>query len=699
MINYKSKVEKIVSESEDIITALEAIGPMYGIPSTNMLEDATIQSIKVVDDHIIAPSGVKPTTKPIMCAIGAVLDHISQRVDEKVNQFQADNIQKGKLEEHIRRDANPAKGTVIGRYEDSNGDEILAYDSGLVDMANTKEAQQKVAELRSQGVLPEYKPTPITASKVPYFTADDDISVEEPKSEIFDDSDKICLSEKIHESAQIIDWIAHYHDTTHLGYDMLQEQGFDFVKPVDSVVLESAKKSKEVKLADIKHMKFDNSHILKAVKLFNAARAEQPEVGRGDFDRRKFINSPNYQKAIKELEAQFDCHITLKWLQNDELYDNAYTEIYDRNYMVYNDITVSKSKGFQLHGLPIAIFVWNDMIDSNMTKKTDQGLFGQFMCSILCHEIFHNIAAALRYANTTFNFTISTAMSLATSTSNAKNRRIIFEKFVKTLSGQGLKLNGIQKKKLVRDLCYISAIAHNKKQLEKIKGKLDTVGESGAANHEIDEYIKLLEKYDKMYTKMKKNHEFAKKHPIAYGILYTVGMLLTFTIVGAIVGIPICLLTADILGKDYDDYMKSVNKEEYYCDLFAASYQLPVAFTLGLNNREYASNQISKDRLQKLTTLERNINEFMQGTYPTLPERNYAGVKVAKTLLDSKTKLDPAIKEYCEWIVANHSNILDTDISTKYSTVTFNPEEANDLDEHIQNLIDNNDIAITEYAN
>ena len=411
MDNYKEKVEKIVSESEDMLTALEAIGPMYGIPATNMLEDSTVTNLKVVNDHIITPSGIKPNSKAIMCAIGAVLDHISQRVDEKINDFQNQAIEKNKLDEHIRRDANPAKGKVIGRYEDSNGDEILAYDSGLVDMANTKEAQQKVAELRNDMKIPMYNPKAMTASKTySYFGDEDDISVEEPKPMKFDNSAVTDLSAITNESADIIDWIAHYHDTTHLGYDMLQEQGFDFVKPTDTFIQEAAKK--ELKSSDIKHMKFDNSHILKAIEYFNKARAEQPNVGNGKWDTRTFINSENYKRAIEELEKQFDCKITMNFVPDNEHPKNydLFTNVW-RGYK--QNVHVSKSKGFQLNGLPVQITIVNNGLDKEMQNSTNIKMFGQFVCAGICHEIFHNIISALRDTRSKFNYTMTSSLALA----------------------------------------------------------------------------------------------------------------------------------------------------------------------------------------------------------------------------------------------------------------------------------------------
>ena len=86
----KNKVEKAVSESGDLISALECVGAMYGIPATNIIADDTATGIRVVNDNIIAPPLEKANgrTRPIMCAIGSVLDYISQRIDDKLNDYQ-----------------------------------------------------------------------------------------------------------------------------------------------------------------------------------------------------------------------------------------------------------------------------------------------------------------------------------------------------------------------------------------------------------------------------------------------------------------------------------------------------------------------------------------------------------------------------------------------------------------------------------
>ena len=162
-------VESTIESSPDLVSALESVGAMYCIPSSKIMADNSLNKIKVVNDCMVAPpiKNCKGNTKAIMCAIGSVLDYISQRVDEKLDEYQHCMIEKGKTEEVVNRASDPNKGTVIGRYVDPNGDEILVYDSGIVDKANTKEANDMVDKLREDMKIPEYNP--ITKQKPEYF--------------------------------------------------------------------------------------------------------------------------------------------------------------------------------------------------------------------------------------------------------------------------------------------------------------------------------------------------------------------------------------------------------------------------------------------------------------------------------------------------------------------------------------------------
>ena len=155
MLN-KEMIEKVINESPDLITALEAVGAMYCIPPSHILQDDTQQSIKVVNDTVIAPNrkNANANTQSIVCAIGSVLDYISQRVDSKLNDFQSNAIEKSKFDTAVAN-GDPNKGKVVKRFETDEGDEIIVYDSGIVDRPMTKSALMKVADLKRNGEIPE----------------------------------------------------------------------------------------------------------------------------------------------------------------------------------------------------------------------------------------------------------------------------------------------------------------------------------------------------------------------------------------------------------------------------------------------------------------------------------------------------------------------------------------------------------------
>jgi hypothetical protein len=171
-----------------------------------------------------------------------------------------------------------------------------------------------------------------------------------------------------------------------------------------------------------------------------------------------------------------------------------------------------------------------------------------------------------------------------------------------------------------------------------------------------------------------------------------------------VVGLPIGLILLGIGGnpseaeyvRQYESYLKNPNKEEYYCDLFAGMYNLPLTFTIGYKKRDFVVNQIPPEQLQRLKDIEGKLYTLVQSKYPTLEERNQAAYTIAKNLLESKAKISKETKEYCSWVVANYSNIEKTDIKTNYRSQSFDPREAEDLDKHVQNLINNNNIALTK---
>lgn len=712
----KNKVEKAVSESGDLISALECVGAMYGIPATNIIADDTATGIRVVNDNIIAPPLEKANgrTRPIMCAIGSVLDYISQRIDDKLNDYQSQNIQQGRIQNSLSH-ANPNKGKVIGRYEDDEGGEILAYNTGLVDMPNTPAGRAKVAELRASKAIPEFDPSQNPMSTTPaYFSEDeDDISSGVDMNAGSDqtagtvDIEPTDVAEEIQESAYHLRMISKLNNTTHLGYDLLRKHGFDYVKPVDSIVMESDNikddkddndKKKKIRVEDIKYMKFDNTEIIKAIEYFNKARDDQDNVRNGKMDLNKFINNPNYEKAINCLNKQFDCRINLRFFETKKgKYENTGTAIYND---LKKKMTISKSKGFQLGGLPIDIETYNHYFENNSPKDIE--LFGQTLVSTICHEIFHNISYVMRNENAKMGMSLAMTLDVASNVSSMKERRIIITNYVDSIEelGGNKVINKLAKKKLIKQLMTLSTVQNNEPLVIDMQKSVGKDAESS------DRYIdNLIKKYKKEIKKVKPS---AKKYilpvvatgasilaaTLAPGSIMFTSAIYGFGTIMGIYTLGNAAADATLLSvkKAYD---KSNLYEEYYCDLFSAMYKLPKFFFVGPSKKKYVTNDFNDEKVNELAKLEKEYYEAIFASYPTDMERTHAGVKIAKQLLEEKD-LDPAIKKYCTWIVDNFSNIEKSDIKEIYNKTTFDPKEADDLDKHLQDLITDNNLVLTE---
>lgn len=724
----------IIKEADSLVTALEDIGAMFGIPKENIICDDTLDDIKVQGDTIIAPS--VPTEgrgNAIMRSISAVLDYISQRIDAKLNKYQGDNIEKGIILDRIENDANPAKGKVIGRRVTDEGDEILIYDSGLVDMPNTDSARALVTQLRASGAIP----TPVTpepTTGIQYFTDEDQIDrdlniptqggsnlndsgagprVDNPNDDFGIPSQTPVgqendMSTNVNESYSMLSLVSKYGNTTHLGYDMMTEMGIKGIQPVD-FLLESGDNKKAILPSEIKHMKFDNTHIMKAVKLFNSVRAEQRDVRGKDINIAKMVNSPNWHKAIQELEKQFDCHLVVHYLKDsDNPHDtDAMTSTVAQGYEYRQNVSVSKSKGFQLNGLPITIYLLNNVLIEN--APTDPSLFGQAVVAILLHEIFHNVMMVFREYNTEFNSMLTTTMIAASLTKNAKVRRKLITNFanaVDAMNPPGEKMNIVQKKIYIKKLLLTCSLREGQESMKLAQELVEN------DDFNLDEYIKAAEKFQHRQEKKITGHGLEIKSLIGLGVGFSLlcGGLAAPTFALTVIGGGLMAgsygayklggLIRGSMRKDYESRKNGdiKNYEEHWADMFATMYNLPVTM-FNVPKTHLVAARMTDDQIKRLHQIEMNWVTLMDDEHPPTTERLAASVKYARQTLDSGIKLNPDVKKYLEWIIANHSRILDVeDIDTIYSKATFDPKTAEDIDLHIGNLISKTNTNITEQS-
>lgn len=706
----KNDVISTINGADNLVTAVESVAAMYCIPSSYIVEDPSADRISVSKGHIVVPSNstAKPSEngKVIVQSIGAVLDYISQRADDKLNQFQAKHIRDGVNKEKIADMIDPSKGKVVASTIDGNGDPIVVYDTGFADMSNTKEAHAAFDKL-------ETKPAEMDNQGYSYFTKEeDDItggtdisggespanapSSAEPDVATNDSTTETNVSADIKVEGFFLDAIGTRGNTRHLGYDIMQEQGFNFVRQCDFFTESAAKKKdRQTTALGIEHMKFDNTKLLKAIKLLNEARAAQ-SGGKGKINLETLINNPKYQEAIDCLNDQFNARLNIRFVKTGDGVNREFTSIYND---IKTHLTISKSKGFQLGGLPIDIFVTNTALDED--APDDKSLFGQHVISVFCHEIFHNIMAVLKSKESQFTAALVETMTIAKDIPSASNRRKIITNFVNTLDEfGGVKINVLTKRAIVKHLTYLSTICHDEQAVREYEAAI-----KNKKVNTIEDQIKNMERRLRK-IKIKTYGPGRYIFPAMWTIAFFIGAAnaeASFPIFAIMFGLSGGNLfgTAIVHAVELDTIKKFKNGtiknyEEHWCDMFAACYNLPVTFFMVGKPRGGAANDYTVEMIKRYDEIEREAMQLLMIKYPTITERNQSAVKYAKKTLESKAKLDPPIKKYLEWIVANYSKTLDTDIDEIYSKGTFDPKTAEDLDKHIEKLIGSANIQVTE---
>jgi hypothetical protein len=213
-----------------------------------------------------------------------------------------------------------------------------------------------------------------------------------------------------------------------------------------------------------------------------------------------------------------------------------------------------------------------------------------------------------------------------------------------------------------------------------------------------------LQSYVSQLNEKKKASEKSRSQGSKSKAMFIIGIVLTCTGILAPIGLILCigaLVKANDGGeyaKQVEAYLNRTNKEEYYADLFAGMYNLPQAFAVGGLGSKLTPNQVDTERLNRLAKLERELGTLVMDPHPSATERSYAGMKIAKALLESKEKLDPSVKKYCEWIVENYSSLEQTNVKEIFSDQLFDPKEAENLDEHLQKIAKGGGVTVTESA-
>lgn len=719
----KAVIEAAIDKSPDLVTALEAVGNIYGVAPTRILADNSLKSIKVQEDMIIAPESknVQGNKENIIRAIATLLDNIGCRIDQKFDNYQMNCIAQNKeLERQQMLDAQnrPTFDSTPSKVYFNDQDDITAgVDTSSQSFGSDTSISTDAPEPKSfgTGISPD-------APEPQSFGNGDSSEPVEPKS--FGSKD-----EDVEEACENIAMEALYdaYGTPYIGTTLFSSMGYNVEKT--SVVQEAATNgSSGITPEDIKYMRFDNSGIVKAVKCFNEVRKNQSEVKEDNsLDYRKIINDPKFKEGVDALSEQFDCVLKLTLENTDEM--AGYTMV-DRYTNPRHKVTISKKSGFKLNGYKIYVNISMGLF--KFVSPKDESLFGQMLVSVLLHEIFHNITTLLMWDNAAWIGAYMVTITRAIQTKSPKVKKILIQKYIEyTENMSGRKMNKIKKIALQKQLfalCSAKEIQKSFDDSKKIRKAVESASvssennDSASGNTAAEELIKKL---NEVIPDLKNQYKtkpgkvagaimswvsvafftaaaffapFNAPGMLALGVLLSVGFATIKTFEAALPAMLRQMAKRFKSGKDL---------EEQFADAFAAMYKLPVVFHFIPGEdftQKYKFNDLSYENLDKLVKLFQEYGVLIMDPHPTDYQRASQAVKAAKQILDEGGKyIDPAQKKYLQWLVNGFDSIEDTSVDdvTPGESPVFDPNATADLNKHLDNLIQHGrkNINITESFN
>lgn len=485
-------------------------------------------------------------------------------------------------------------------------------------------------------------------------------------------------------------------------YQCFQE---GFIKP----------KSKELDV-----FKFDNSHILKAIKCFNKAYSDLPfELSEFDEIKNKqengklslesthapsssyskeFINTAaiafkktngKFTEGFRELEKQFDCKFKLMISAN-----NGATGTLIRKFPSEpGSLTVSKKEGFKLGGLGIIISINVSQVLGIAPAKHE--FFGQSFTAVLLHEIYHNIVHMIDIRNKRLHDDIKDTMSQVGKSKNivstTSNLTSFVERFAKMFK---LKNSDIKKKRAVNRLYVLSQIQNNTGAMKKFEDDIKNDKDPTNSDKELDEYIENLQKI----TVILNIRKGARVVSVACSILLSAIGFAFGSVAAAVVGtVSLAIMSLGMLMKKVISLfgVTPYVQEEYFCDLFAAMYKLPIH--LVSYKRQIELNKKNRQKVGEIRKLDQKIDKLEKDIHPMTFDRELTSYRIAKQLLESEKHLKKDIKEYLQYIVDLHEGIEDIDNpDSKRQRKKLSPESAADLRKTLRDFVVKSGAVVTE---
>lgn len=416
---------------------------------------------------------------------------------------------------------------------------------------------------------------------------------------------------------------------------------------------------------EINIYQIDTSNLMNAMKLFNEFAEENRSKSYESFNNKAKYSS-EFQSAVREIEQQFNCDIAY------EIYNEGGATATYKNKPGDMNVIFDKHHGFNLGGAKLVIY-----IDPAYARQETEGkgVMGQMLCSIICHEIFHNIVTLVHVYCSKIGDAIKKTFSNAfVKFENLK--AMIINMLMKYAEDLGT--NFVKDDKTIRRIAYVAKNFNDKQKMKNFTDKIvhnsdDDIIESIDVDNMDD--ASESELFFSKFTYFLNSPEFATVGTALTAIFYRYN----FTLGGLC---AISTLFISIYGT-IDAKMEKTN-EETMCDMCAAIYKLPVYLT-----------DVSKLRKNKPDRDVRSHGRF--DVHSATFDRQTVSLGLAKEMLNSGEQLDPEVKKYLEFIVnKNEGNQYAERKFTKAQIKKSAPAFTENINRAITNFVKDHNITLTD---
>ena len=410
----------------------------------------------------------------------------------------------------------------------------------------------------------------------------------------------------------------------------------------------------------------DNHYLIEAIKEFNAFIKElmgdkSEALGSLDVSGAAQTNQ-HYKNGCELINKQFNSSIDFRFTTNSD------RTLSDKAQKGLENVSFSKTKGFDLHGAKLIIFNNPNYVFSQVKDE----VFGQMLCSFICHEIFHNIAKL----STLYKHNVINALKYVFDKKyTAKSTNELAADILTTFKNK-LGINKTDDQKTMKRLCYVINNCNNDAKISSFNEKMKTNSDDAML---MDVDNDTSNNADVFAAKLS---SFTNSTTATLLIMAVTTILLGY--VGSVAGGITAFIALLIMVRGYNSAVMEKTNEETMCDMCAAMYKLPVYLTdvSNLKKNKGARDADSHGRYD---------------VHSALFDRQTVSLGLAKEMLNSGEKLEPEVRDYLEFIVnKNEGNQYAERKFTKQQMKKSAPAFTENINRAVTNFIKSHNIPLDE---